>query len=447
MTESTQAPPARPVAGSTLPPATPQNPASRPVAAPAPPAATAVRAERAPAPKPKPKPAQKPKKPAGTGAPPAASKRGRVKKLNLGRWTFLLLVIIPTAITAFYYIVVSSDQYRSEMRFSVRGTNQSPLAQLGLGALPGNSSQAADAYVVIDYVQSKQILLDIRNKLGIDVRQYFAKPEIDFLYRIDADISLEEFVPYWRWMIEAGFNSTTSITTVQVTAFSGPEATQIVQAILKVAGDLVNDLSTEARLQLISNAQREVERTENRLTQARVLLQQFRNVEQQLNPTAVANAGQELIQGIQKEIIDLEARKRALLSSVSAESPSARVINRQIQGLQAALAEQRKRFGSGENQNENADRNLSAILKDYNALVLEEEFAKQAYTTALSSLETSQAEARKAERYFAIVVSPTSPDVSLYPTRIINTIIVIAGLIIIWLLVFLLVQSVRDHSI
>ena len=164
----------------------------------------------------------------------AAKPKTRRKKLTAFKLSFLLAVLVPTALVGLYYLLIASDQYRSEMRFAVRGTERSPLENLGLSVLPGASSSASDAYIVIDYVHSKQVLVDIQKKTGIDIRKYFSEPGIDFAYQIDPKMPLEKFISYWRWMIDASFNSTTSITTFEITAFSADDARAIADAVLKL---------------------------------------------------------------------------------------------------------------------------------------------------------------------------------------------------------------------
>lgn len=368
------------------------------------------------------------------------------RKFSVLQLSFLLAVIVPVMLLALYYLFISSDQYRSEMRFAVRGTERSTLENLGLNALPGASTQAADAYIVIDYIHSTQVLIDIQQKLGIDVRQFFARPDIDFAYRIDPNMPLEKFINYWRWMVDASYNSTTSITTFEVTAFNGPDAAAIAQAVLKVSDELVNELSTKARLQLISNAQSEVTRTEERLIEARQAVSTFRDREQTANPTMLAESDQVILQGIEKTLIELKSRRASLLSTVDANSPSVRVLDRQIASYTAELEQKRRGIGSG-GQGSGDSRTLTTQLAEYNALALEQEFSEKAYTTALASLETSQAEARRQDRYFAIAVEPNVPQIALYPLRLINTLIAFFVFCLAWLIGYLVVQAVRDHTV
>ncbi|MEQ1955718.1 hypothetical protein [Mesorhizobium sp. CN2-181] len=369
------------------------------------------------------------------------------KKVSGAQFSFIAVVLVPVLLIGLYYLFLSSDQYRSEMRFAVRGTERSTLENLGLSAIPGATEQAGDAYIVIDYIHSKQVILDIQQKLGIDLRQFFSKPDIDFAYRIDPNMPLEKFINYWRWMVDASYNSTTSITTFEVTAFNGPDAAAIADAVLKVSTELVNDLSTTARLQLISNAQNEVTRTENRLVAARQAVASFRDSTQITDPAAQAGLELALIQGLEQQIIEAKSRRAALLSTGAADSPSVRVLDRQIEALTAQLEAKRQVIGSGGAAKSGDGRTLTTKLTEYNALALEQEFAEKAYTTALASLETSQAEARRQDRYFAIAVEPNVPEIALHPLRMMNTLIAFAALCVIWLIGYLIAQAIRDHTV
>ncbi|MDQ6437595.1 hypothetical protein RB623_26380 [Mesorhizobium sp. LHD-90] len=373
---------------------------------------------------------------------------GRLRKsVSWAQLSFLAAVIVPALLVGLYYLFIASDQYRSEMRFAVRGTERSTLENLGLNAIPGATEKAGDAYIVIDYIHSKQILLDIQEKLGIDMRQFFSKPDVDFVYRIDPNMPLEKFIDYWRWMIDASYNSTTSITTFQVNAFSGEDSAAIANAVLKVSTELVNDLSTKAREQLITNAQTEVTRTEDRLVAARQGMAQFRDTTQITDPLALGQAELALVQGLEAKIIDAKSRRAVLLRTASPDSPSVLVLNRQIDADQAELDARRQVIGSGGEGKTGDNRTLTNKLTEYNVLALEQEFAEKAYTAALSSLETSQAEARRQDRYFAIAVEPNLPEIPLYPLGLINTLVAFFGLCVVWLIGYLVAQAIRDHTV
>ena len=292
------------------------------------------------------------------------------------------------------------------------------------------------------------MLSDIEVELALDIRDFYSGEHIDFLHRVDAEIPLEKFVENWNWFTSSEFNSTTGIATFRVRAFSAEAARQISQAVLSASELLINRLSADAKAQLIRSAEAEVTRTEARLAIARRAVQMFRNREQALDPSQQAATGQELITELEGNLLQLKARKTALLGQISEDSPSIRVLNRQIEALSEELSMQRARFGSGGGSRDVAlGPNLSEAMTEYSGLVVELEFAEAAYTSALAALEASQAEARRQERYFAIVVSPTLPEVALYPKRILSVILILAMSVLIWFILYLMLQAIRDHSV
>ena len=240
-------------------------------------------------------------------------------------------------------------------------------------------------------------------------------------------------------------NSTTSITTFEISAFTAEDAQKIADAVLAVSDELVNELSAKAREQLIKNAEVEVQRTEDRLAGARKVVEGFRNKIQAADPSAIAELDQKMLSEMEGALIELKTRRSVLLETVDSNAPSVRVIDREINARTAELELKRRSIGTGTSASPGTS--LSSQLSEYNALMLEQEFAEKAYTTALASLETSQAEARRQERYFAIVVEPSTPEIALYPLGFLNMLVAFACLCLLWLIGYLVVQSIRDHTI
>ncbi len=378
-------------------------------------------------------------------------KNRHLKNISLTALSFLIFVILPTLLIGIYYAFIASDQYRSDTLFAVRGTTTSPLSALGLSALPGANVQSGDSYIVSDYIRSTQVLVDALNESSVDLRSYYAKGSVDFLYRIKPNMPFEQFVKYWRARTAVEFNSTTGITTVHIKAFSAEDAHDISKTVVAVSEKLVNRLSDNARKQLISTAQEEVNRTESRLKSARTSVEEFRNREQALDPQLVAQSEQSIIRELQVALAEVQARRTALAQTTQ-DSPTMRVLDRRISAIELQIEDQKKRVGSGGGSGSSDSLNaegssLSRIYTAYSGLLLEQEFAEKAYTGALTALEQALVEARKQERYFAIIVDPTEPDAAMYPLGLLNTCLIFGGLIIIWLLGYLVVQSVKDHAI
>lgn len=368
--------------------------------------------------------------------------------------SFLAAAVLPTILAALYFAFIASPQYVVESQFAVRGANQSSLNSLGLTALVSSTTQASDSYVVTDYIHSTQILRDIQDQIGLDVRTVYAQPGIDFLYRKDSDETLDEFRAYWRRMINVSYNSTTGNVTLKVFAFTSSDAKLVADAILAVSERLVNTLSEKSRRQFISVANQQVARAEERLRAVRTQMTQLRQQEQAVDPTALATMESSIISTLEQELANLRTRYKALVDTISTDAPSARVLERQISALEKQLVEQKNRLSGDPGPNGKTSRNgdvtersLPEIMDKFAELGVEQEFAVKAYTTSLAALETAIQDAQKQERYFAVYVSPREPQVALYPLSTINTLIVFLAFGCLWLIGYFAFRSVKDHAI
>ena len=371
-------------------------------------------------------------------------------------WTalsFLVMVLIPAAITSFYYIVIASPQYQVETQFAVRGSSQTSMATMGLGSILGGTSvQTGDSYIVSSYVESLQLIRDIQQELGIDLRQFYTRDHIDWLYRIDPDMPLEKFTEYWRDMTDVSFNATTGNTTLYVYAFTAEDSKAIADAVLKVSERLVNQLSESNRQQVMQVASKQVDRAEERLRKVQAETRKLRVEEKITDPATLIQLQNQVTSGLQSQLATLKTRLSALLKSVSADAPQAKALQKQIDALETQIAEHEAQLGSNNTDGKKdlsaeEKANLAEVLNKFEELTIEQNFATQAYTTALAAFETAIVEAQRQERYFATFVSPTRPEIALYPMRYLDSFIAFLVLLAVWMVAQFLYRSFRDHAI
>lgn len=371
-------------------------------------------------------------------------------------WTaasFFAMVIIPAALAAFYYMIVASPQYRVEAQFSVRGSSQSSISTMGLPSiLGGASSQTGDSYIVTNYVESLQLIRDVQQELGIDLRQFYSRDSIDWLYRISPDMPLEKFTEYWAEMTDVSFNSTTGNTTLYIYGFSAEDSKAIADAVLKVSEKLVNQLSESNRQQVMQVASKQVDRAEERLRKVQGEIRRLRVEEKITDPNTLITLQNQVTSSIQGQLNALKTRMTALRKSVDADAPQVKVLQNQIDAQEQQLAQHEAQLGTlagkdPKDMSPEEKANLAEVLNKFEELTIEQGFATQAYTTALAAFETAIVEAQRQERYFATFVQPVRPEIALYPMRGLDTFIAFLVLLAVWMVTQFLYRSFRDHAI
>jgi capsular polysaccharide transport system permease protein len=193
----------------------------------------------------------------------------------LVRWhLFLVCVVLPTAVAVSYYGFIASDVYVSQSLFVVRSPERQSASPLGLlfkGA--GFSRAQDDAYVVNDFMRSREALMALESKLGI--KQKFADENIDPFSRfagIDPDQSFEAFHRYFQKHAEQQIDSLSSITTLTIRAYTPQDAQRMNEELLRLSEARVNQLNTRGRQDLINFAQQEVADAQRRALEASLVL-------------------------------------------------------------------------------------------------------------------------------------------------------------------------------
>ncbi len=367
--------------------------------------------------------------------------------------SFALMVLIPSLLGATYFLLIASDRYSSTIGFSIRGMDGASAGGDFLGALTGLASvgtTTTDSFILMDYLKGREVL----ERLSKDesILKHFSEENIDFIYRLDRTLPIEELVWYWDSMITTSFDNTSTIIEVEVQAFSPEMTERIASRVLSYSSELVNTLSQNARRDAVKFAEEEVHRAELRLKMIRMRMKNFRSVESSIDPTKNAEVQIELIAGLEKQLLDTRSRLATLVGTIDESSPTIRQLRKQEEVLVKQIVNKRDEI-SGRNPvpsqqaAHGTDRlsSLSSLLANYEELLVEQEFAQQAYTAALAGLERSRAEADRQQRYLAVFQPPSKPQEAIYPRRLINSLILFLGLLAMWALATVIAYSIRDH--
>jgi capsular polysaccharide transport system permease protein len=358
--------------------------------------------------------------------------------------TFLLCVLLPWLAGAIYYAQFATDRFVARAGFSIRGIDTNPGID-GIGALTGlasTGSTTSDSYIVLSYLGSRELLEAVDRTL--DLRGVYSSADIDFLSRLYAKATIEDFLDYWEQRIQTQFDPTSGIIEFEVQSFSPEHAQEIAAAVLNLTQIFVNEVSANARKDALRFAREEVELQEVRLRQALGSVRDFRASEQSVDPAASAALEIELIASLESRLIDVNARVSALRQTLDESAPSLLALRRNAEALAAQITQRRGAIGS-DNIGEAGVSAVTQQLALYEELEVERSLAQQAYASALESLEQARRDADRQQRYLAIHLRPQTAESALYPRSLRNLLVLGFALFAAWGIGTLMTYSVRDH--
>ncbi|MFP4362061.1 MAG: hypothetical protein ACLFTG_15505 [Alphaproteobacteria bacterium] len=359
--------------------------------------------------------------------------------------SFVLAVVLPTVATVGYLYTRAADQYASTVAFSIRnGDSVAPTSGV-LGAFAQQmSSGAADAEIVYEFVRSQKMIEAAEAALPLE--EMYNRPEHDFVFRLGDNRPVEDVVGYWNWMTDVAFDPSTGIVRFEARAFNAEDAQRIAEFVLAESTRIVNDLSEQAREDSIRVARTAVTEAEERLREARRGMREFRNVQQEIDPSENASATLGLVAALGQELARARVELDSELQLVGEQSPRINQLRQRIASLEKQIAQERSRLGAGAvGAASGEEGRFASVISEYEERQVDLEFAQNAYTSALSAFEQAQIEARRQSRFLAPHIEPTRSMAPQYPQRALLSLATLGLLTVAWAVVVLVVYNVKER--
>ncbi len=441
-----------PVPAAKAPAVAPPVAADKPVAAQAPaksPAKSNVALLNFPATKPQDKPghATPAKKPAASGI------KGILGKLKIRHaviaGSFMALVALPVAAASLYMVFIAADQYHSTASFSVRSIESGGGADiLGMFTQASTGDTTSDSYILSDFIRSRTMVEAIDRDMDLD--QVFARRGGDWFFSMSSGLPIEDQVDYWNSMVNVEYDHSSGIIAVTVKAFTPQDAKTIADEVVRNSEQLINELSAAARAEVVQAASNEVMAAELRLRETRRALRAYRDETQEVDPVEAARMAAELIGTLEQQKSQYQAELTTALSQMGSDSPRVRVLQSTLASIEAQIASERRRLGSGlpatEESAANGGGDVASRIQRYEELETEREFAERTYTSALGSLESARQDAARKQRYLAVFGYPTLSQAAQYPQRGLAILLVLLGSLFVWAIGVMGYYNIKDRA-
>ena len=353
---------------------------------------------------------------------------------------FILVVVVPVLIAIVYFGFLASSVYTSESRFVMRSPEKP--AATGLGVIlqtAGFTNGADEVFAAQSFATSRDALMAV-NRNNAFKRAYSA-PDIFWLDRFDPlgwDESFENLYDYFRTKVLVVSDTTTSITTMTVRAYTPQEAYRVNRTLLELSEATVNRLNNRGRQDLIRYAQQEVANSKAQAQMASAALATFRNRSGIVDPEKQADAQMQMVSKLQDGLIAART-ELSQLQLYTPQNPRIPVVQSQLATIQRQIDQELGKIAGNRGS-------LAQSAVRYERLTLENELANKQLSASLASLEQARNEARRQQAYIERIVQPNLPDSPTEPRRLRGILATLALSLLAFAILRMLLAGVKEHA-
>lgn len=347
-------------------------------------------------------------------------------------------VLLPTALLAIYYGLISSDKYLVQAHVVVEQDSLSSTPSLELGLLSlGGSGDQNDALIVEAFMESNAMLEQVNSALNI--REHYSSNTIDWFSRLNPTASKEDLFEYFLKNVSASVNSESSIIQLDVAAYSPAFAKNLADSMVALSEVFVNEVSQGLAQQQLDFVKSEVDKNSRRLAQATadlILLQQQYEI---VSPEVEAQTLGEIIAGLQAELAKERAILKTKLSYLTNNAPEVVSSRKRVAALQQQIEQEREaQTGGGESA-------INHLHLKYQSAQLAVTVASEVYQASIASLESARLEASRKVKYLVAISGAQLPEEAQEPRRAYAIATGFLLLNLLYLIIVLVIATINDH--
>ena len=359
--------------------------------------------------------------------------------------SFLMWVMAPNLIAAWYLWERATNRYISVAGFSVHTENISSAVEMlgGIAKLSGSGSSDED--ILQKFIQSTEIVQKI--DASIDLRHIWSKgdPDKDPIFNYHPPGTIEDLTSFWNRMVTVYKDSSTGLIDLEVQAFSPTDARAIALAIYHESSILINRLSDIAREDTTRSTMEELRSAAKRLNEARAAVFKFRNKNQIIFPESTIQIQSGVLMSLETELADVLIEIDMLKQITTVKDPRHKQAARRRAIIEKRLIQERLKFGIGNMAG--ANKNVFAeVVGEYENLSVALQFAEQSYALASAAYDSAVSDSRRQTRYLATHINPTLPEASMLPNRPLLLAFTFIFSMVTWSIMATLGYSIRDRS-
>ncbi|WP_102798357.1 lipopolysaccharide biosynthesis protein [Bowmanella denitrificans] len=328
----------------------------------------------------------------------------------------VLLVILPFLAFAIYLSLLASDRFESQSQIIVQQPNGASTLDPSMALLSGLTGKSAspDTELVEVFMQSSDLLAYLEETIGFS--EHFSNSNADVFSRLASNASFEDRLAYYQTRVKVEVDDASKVIKLKTQAYTPEYARLLNETIVSRAEWYINKIGNQLAEAQLTFVKREHEQVESRLQKAKQDLLSFQRRYNLLDPVAEGMALQQITYALEGQIAAKEAELRALKGSMSDTASPVIQAREQLKSLKQQLLEERTRLTKDRTPTSGSEViGVNEVQARFAGLKTELEFALEALSASLVSLEKSRIEAYRQLKYLVVVETSTLPEDARYP--------------------------------
>ncbi|MDF9436028.1 chain-length determining protein [Chromohalobacter israelensis] len=347
-----------------------------------------------------------------------------------------VLACVAILLVACYWTLWAEDRYVSRATV-VLESPQISQPDVSFSSIFTGTSSDTDLLLLREYLLSVDMLKQVQEQL--DFRSHYSEHG-DFFARLgDADAPIETLHEYYLKRVSVEMDEYAGVLNIEVQGYTPEFAHQMVQLLLDAGERHMNQMGQRLAEDQVTFLEKQLDRLNDRLKEARGNLLEFQNKEGLVAPEKTVESINQVVATLEGNLAQLKAQRQALSSYQSDSSTEMQRVQSQIDAMREQIQEQRDRLAQATGES------LNRVSSEYKTLELQAQFAQETYSSALSTLENTRLEAARKLKQVSVLQSPLMPEYPTKPDRLYNTTVFALVTIFLAFILSMLVLIIRDH--
>lgn len=353
---------------------------------------------------------------------------------------FIFVVVIPVLLSVLYFGFLASDVYVSESKFVIRSPEKPAPSGLGVILKSAGFTNAGDEIFAAQTFAASRDALRAINRNN-QFAEAYSRPSISLFDRFNpfgTAGSFESLYRYFQKKVRLQNDTTTSITTLTVRAYTPEDARKFNEQLLRLSEQTVNRLNSRGRQDLIRYSAAEVEEAKAQSLSTALALAAYRNRIGVVDPEKQAAAQMSMITKLQDGLIAAKT-ELAQLQRFTPDNPRIPIVRTQLSTIQREIDRELGKVAGNRGS-------LAASAVRFQRLTLENQFAEKQLAAALASHEQARSEALRKQAYVERIVEPNLADAPMEPRRLRGILATLALALVAYGILRMLLAGVREHA-